>query len=157
MATAALTPMASMSERVAIRYRLAEELVARRNGRFTPIRRTVFLRLLESDIPLGAYDILEQLGDVGSQKPPTVYRALDWLMEQGLVAKLATNSRFVVVGAEKEQDRAFLICRDCGDTQTIKADNLTLPLTRSAEQRGFSNIQTVLELVGSCCADGGKD
>lgn len=150
MTPAALIPSTFPSDSVARRYRHAEDLMAQRNDRFTPIRWTVFLRLLESDVPLGAYDILDPLGDVGSQKSPTVCRALVWLMEQGLVAKLVTNSRFIVVGADDDLDRAFLICRDCGETQTVRANNLTGSLTRSAERRGFSNVQAVLELTGSC-------
>ena len=151
MSSAALTPPPTATDALARQYRRAEALVARKKGRFTAIRRTVYLRLLESDVPLGAYDILDRLGGVGSQKPPTVYRALDWLIAHGLVAKLATNSRYVVVGTDRETAEAFLICRDCGETHTLRAEALTQSLTRTAQQRGFSDIQPVLELVGSCC------
>jgi len=135
----------------------AEHLIHHKGGRFTTIRKYVYQLLLEAPHPLGAYEIIDELKGIGSQKPPTVYRALSWLMEQGLVAKIAYNSRYtaIPIGAEAD-DLAFVICRECGGTDTLEAPGLSKSLHKTAKERGFQDTQMVMEIIGLCGGHNGE-
>ncbi len=128
-----------------------EQVIKLKGGRFTAIRKHIFQLLLEAPYPLGAYEIIEHLNGVGAQKPPTVYRALNWLMEHGLVAKIAYNSRYTAMPIGVEADNvAFMICRECGDTDTLEAPGLSKSLHQTAKARGFEDTQMVIEIIGLC-------
>ncbi len=129
----------------------AEQAIKQKGGRFTAIRKHVFQLLLEAPHPLGAYEIIDQLNGIGAQKPPTVYRALTWLMEHGLVAKIAYNSRYTAMPIGVEADNvAFMICKECGDTDTLETPGLTNTLHQTAKERGFAQTQMVIEIIGLC-------
>jgi len=134
----------------------AERLIALKGGRFTLIRKHIYQLLLEAPHPLGAYEIIDQINGIGSQKPPTVYRALAWLIDHGLAAKIAFNSRYtaVPVGSEVD-DLAFVICRECGDTDTLEAPGLSKSLHQRAKDRGFAETQMVMEIIGLCNSHAG--
>ena len=72
----------------------AETLAARRGQRLTKIRRKVLRLLLESSEPSKAYDLLANLDGEGSAKPPTVYRALDFLQDVGLAHKIESLNAY---------------------------------------------------------------
>ncbi|MEP3653853.1 MAG: transcriptional repressor [Litorimonas sp.] len=129
----------------------AEQVVEVKGGRFTAIRRHIYQLLLEAPHPLGAYEIIENLNGIGAQKPPTVYRALTWLIEHGLVAKIEYNSRYAAlpIGIDAD-DLAFVICRECGDTDTFEAPGLSKSLHQTAKDRGYADTQMVMEIVGLC-------
>ena len=73
----------------------AEVLCAARAQRLTPMRRHVLEALLDSHRPLGAYEIIERLGRHGRPAPITVYRALDFLRDNGLVHRIESRNAFV--------------------------------------------------------------
>jgi Fur family zinc uptake transcriptional regulator len=129
----------------------AEQIIDVKGGRFTAIRKHIYQLLLAAPHPLGAYEIIENLDGVGAQKPPTVYRALAWLIEHGLVAKIEYNSRYAALplGIEAD-DLAFVICRECGDTDTFEAPGLSKSLHQTARDRGFADTQMVMEIIGLC-------
>lgn len=129
----------------------AEQIINEKGGRFTAIRKHIYQLLLAAAHPLGAYEVIEHLNGVGSQKPPTVYRALAWLIEHGLVAKIEYNSRYAAlpIGMEAD-DLAFVICRECGDTDTFEAPGLSKSLHQTAKDRGFADTQMVMEIIGLC-------
>lgn len=129
----------------------AEHLIGLKGGRFTLIRKHIYQILLNAPHPLGAYEIIDQLNGIGSAKPPTVYRALNWLMKYGLVAKIAYNSRYTAIPIGKEaDDLAFVICRKCGDTDTLEAPSLSKTLHQTAKDRGYAETQMVMEIIGLC-------
>jgi len=106
---------------------------------------------LQAKHPLGAYDILDMLNGVGSQKPPTVYRALNWLMKMGLVKKVASVSKYVALHSQKNtQTVAFLLCQTCGQTESFDPGQITQSLNIIAEKSGFSSSETVIEIIGQC-------
>ena len=129
----------------------AENIVNVKGGRFTTIRKHIYQLLLTAPHPLGAYEIIDHLNGVGSQKPPTVYRALSWLIEHGLVAKIEYNSRYAAlpIGIEVD-DLAFVICRKCGDANAFEAPSLSKSLHQTAKERGFADTQMVIEIIGLC-------
>jgi len=129
----------------------AEEVARKSGARLTEIRRHVYTCLLKSDNPLGAYDILDMLNGVGAKKPPTVYRALDWLMKMGLVKKVASVSKYVALQPQKNsQTIAFLLCQKCGQTESFDPGPMTESLKAIAEKSGYADCETVIEIVGHC-------
>src|SRR5579863_9064435 len=94
----------------------AEALCAARAQRLTPMRRHVLEALLASHRPLGAYEIMERLADDGRPAPITVYRALDFLRDNGLVHRIESRNAFVacVHSHPSAEPVVFLICERCG-------------------------------------------
>src|ERR1700748_2852969 len=93
----------------------AEQVCRDRAQKFTPIRRQVLQALLSSHRPLGAYEVIDELAkSMPRPAPITVYRALDFLMENGLVHRI--ESRNAVLACAHDHDAAamagVLICDD---------------------------------------------
>lgn len=104
-------------QRLAEVLRRAEQHCAERGVRLTRQRRTVLELLCTSDTPLSAYELLDRMRtSIRNPAPSTVYRALDFLLEQGLVHKLESLHAFVgCTHPEHPHAGQFLICADCGD------------------------------------------
>jgi Fur family zinc uptake transcriptional regulator len=131
----------------------AEAVCEERGQRFTPIRRRVLEALLSSHRPLGAYDVIEELAKrVSRPAPITVYRALDFLMEQGLVHRIESRNAFLACARNHDvaSSVAFLICERCGAVGEIAAASVTQPLIEGARASGFSPKMTVVEMTGTC-------
>ena len=115
------------SERTDQAMAQSEAFCRARGARLTPIRRRVLEALHGSDKPLGAYDLVEMLGSQGRRMAPiTVYRALDFLIEQGLVHRLASRNAYIA-SSNVSGDRtttAFLICEGCGDVNEIASPDV---------------------------------
>ena len=94
----------------------AETLCAARAQRLTPIRRQVLEALLASHKPLGAYEIIDHLAGDTRPAPITVYRALDFLRDNGLVHRIESRNAFVACVHNHAGDDlvVFLICERCG-------------------------------------------
>ena len=129
-------------------------ICATRGARLTDLRRDVLGLILESDSPTGAYDLLDRLrGRRGPAAPPTVYRALDFLQEQGLVHKLERLSAFVgCVAHEQEHAAQFLICRTCGRVTELEDHDLAHALADAAKRFGFTVGKATIEAEGQCAA-----
>ncbi len=129
-----------------------EKICAERNIRLTPVRRNTLEILLETHTALGAYELLEKLSQSGfCDKPPVVYRALGFLMEQGFVHKLERHNAFVACSEPKKcKNPCFLICRACSRVaeQTMPAAHTEL--VSAANQAGFITQNSVIELSGLC-------
>ena len=102
--------------------------------------------------PIKAYDILLQIQkEQPRAAPPTVYRALDFLMEAGLVHKIESLNAFVGCGDPgKPHIGQFLICEKCGVVAEIDEPKITHMLTQEAKQLGFQTMQQVVEIKGKC-------
>jgi len=120
--------------------------------RLTEIRRRVLALVWAAGRPVGAYDVLETLqGERGRVAPPTVYRALDFLMEQGLIHRI--ESRNAYVGCRRpDHPHAghFLICRLCGATAELAACGIDTALNAAAAGHGFLVEHRTVELSGIC-------
>lgn len=132
----------------------AEAACGARGARLTPIRRDVLHALYATHRPLGAYDIAAAL-DRGSRKrlaAITVYRALEFLMDQGLVHRLASRNAFVACphGHGPHDLVAFLICESCGGVDEISSQRLSGALASLIEAQGFRPRLQVLEISGLC-------
>jgi len=120
--------------------------------RLTPIREKVLRLVWQSHNPLGAYDILPMLSKDGKvAAPPTVYRALDFLVAQGLVHRIASKNAFVGCSlASTQHISQFLLCRKCGVAIEIEAPAITEAIAHNADQYGFQIDNETIEISGLC-------
>ncbi len=130
----------------------AQQLCRERNSRLTPIRKRVLELVWQSHQPLGAYQLLGQLAEEGfNSAPPTIYRALDFLLEHGLVHRIASLNAYIGCNNPDHAHHGyFLICRGCGSAEEIEAGTLSGTLRQHAEMSGFSIESETVELSGLC-------
>ncbi len=115
----------------------------------TPARKRVLEILLEEHRALGAYEILDML-DRGA-KPPTAYRALDFLVKHGFAHRIERLNAFVACAHPGENHApAFLICRICDAVAEAQAEPTRGRLAKAAEAAGFKIERAVVEAVGVC-------
>ncbi len=139
----------------------AEARVAEAGERMTPPRRRVLSLLLESGEPVKAYDLIARFGEDGqAAKPPTVYRALEFLERQGMAHRIASISAYVACsgGAADGAGRraaphaaAFLICDCCGATREIEGPDQDA-IDAAASAAGYVIARTTIEAHGRCLA-----
>jgi Fur family zinc uptake transcriptional regulator len=120
----------------------------------TPLRRRVLELLLDRAGPAKAYDLLPLLGgEKGAAKPPTIYRALDFLVRMGLAHRIESLNAFVAcdIGA-CARSTIFLICEKCGAAEEFDAGHALVDLADAAKRDGFSIRRTMIEASGVCSA-----
>lgn len=135
----------------------AGQICAGRGARLTDLRRQVLGLILDAEGPTGVYDLLDRLrGTRRTAAPPTVYRALDFLLEQGLIHRVERLSAFVgcvAHGADQHGHAAqFLICRRCGQVTEIDDHGLAHALKQAAARAGFAVGKATIEAEGLCAA-----
>ncbi len=129
------------------------ELCTARGVRLTAQRRRVLELVWRSDKPMGAYDILAAIqAEQPKAAPPTVYRALDFLLAQGLIHKLQSLHAYVGC-AHPGQPHAgqFLICTACGEVTELADPGVEHSLGKVAAASGFVADAPMVELSGTCC------
>lgn len=138
----------------------AEEVCQRRGANLTDIRRLVLGLILDAASPTGAYELLDRLRETRrAAAPPTVYRTLNFLIDQGLIHKVERLSAFVgcVAGCTAGPDQEaqahapqFLICRDCGRVIEMRNHDVATVLAQAAEAAGFTVSGATIEAEGLC-------
>jgi Fur family zinc uptake transcriptional regulator len=130
----------------------AAALCARRGARLTALRRRVLELVWQGHAAVKAYDVLNQLGGApGSAKPPTVYRALDFLMAHGLVHRLESLNAYVgCPQPEASHSGCFLICDICGDVAEFESAAIEAAIGHQADDLGFVIRDTTVEVRGRC-------
>lgn len=125
-----------------------------RGVRLTDIRRRVLELIWQSHRPRGAYDLLEELGKEGhNSAPPTVYRALDFLLEQGLIHRIASLNAYIGCNQPEQHHRSgFLICRECGRTLEMNLESLNQAVHQQAQSHQFEISHLLVEASGYCPA-----
>ncbi|MEQ5835819.1 Fur family transcriptional regulator [Marinobacter mangrovi] len=123
-------------------------------ARLTPTRERVLELIWQSHKPLGAYDLLGALAQDGhNAAPPTVYRALDFLQQHGLVHRIASLNAFVgCAHAGHRHTGFFLICRACRNVLELSAPHVAEAVDQAAQDEGFAAEDTTLEIAGLCPA-----
>lgn len=109
----------------------------------------------QSHKPLGAYDILGVLTEEDGRRaaPPTVYRALDFLLENGLVHRIASLNAFVGCNHPGESHQGqFLICRNCQTAIELEQSCISQAIVDSAKSVGFAVEGQTVEVVGLCAS-----
>ena len=131
----------------------AEKLCEARKERLTPIRRKVLEALLASHAPLGAYELIDRLAQDGSRPAPiTVYRALDFLRDQGLVHRIESRNAFIacVHNHDRGDPVVFLICETCGAVGEAAAAAVADTIRTASRAAGFTPKTPVIEISGTC-------
>lgn len=131
----------------------ADVLCARKGLRLTALRRRVLELVWQSHKPLGAYDILAVLSEQDGRRaaPPTVYRALDFLLENSLVHRIASLNAFIGCShPEHAHQGQFLICRECHVAIELEQTGISNAIVASAKDVGFSVEAQTVEVVGLC-------
>jgi Fur family transcriptional regulator, zinc uptake regulator len=107
--------------------------------------------------PIGAYAVLDALrADGRAAAPPTVYRAIEFLIEQGLVHRIESRNAYVGCATPDEGHASqFLICARCGAASELHDSRIQSMIGESAKARGFRAQQLVVEVIGLCpsCAE----
>ena len=133
----------------------AERLCRERHLQLTRLRRDVLEAVAAVSRPLGAYDIAERLSGNGRRVAAvSVYRALDFLTENGLVHRIASRNAFVPCGHAhgREAGLVFLICRSCGGIGELTAPEVETQLDRTLAEANFAPTSRILEVEGECGA-----
>lgn len=130
----------------------AKRMCDTKGVRFTPIREKVFRLLANAQGGVGAYDLLEQLKlSETSAKPATVYRALDFLAEQGFIHKIESANSFMLCHHfDSVHPVQLLICDQCGHVQELHSENVSQELSNLASNKGFTVSSQTIEAHGLC-------
>jgi Fur family transcriptional regulator, zinc uptake regulator len=132
--------------------RAAERLCAARGLRFTALRRRVLELVWHGHRPVRAYDVLAKLGrEHRGAAPPTVYRALDFLLEHGFVHRIESLNAYVGCGDPSARHAGqFLICRECQATAELDDPAIARTIDKKARRIGFAPDQQTIEVTGLC-------
>src|SRR5690348_9129705 len=140
--------MGEFSRRTEMLLSRAEVICEYRGATLTELRRQVLGMILDAAAPAGAYELLDRLRETRrGAAPPTVYRTLEFLLEQGLIHRVERLSAFVgcVAGCTADHDEGdshthaaqFLICKRCGRVIEMQDHDVSAVLARAAKQAGF--------------------
>jgi Fur family zinc uptake transcriptional regulator len=133
------------------------KVCAERGLRLTPLRERVLRLVASAERPVKAYDLLDQIrDDKGPAAPPTVYRALDFLLEHGFIHRLASVNAFVGCHMPRVQHSVpFLICDRCHAAVELEDERVASLLVEQARALGFRPQAQTLEVHGLCarCSD----
>ena len=132
----------------------AEKHCAERGLRLTPIRKQVLQTLYATHHPMSAYDVIDCLNAAGVKKlaPVTVYRAMDFLIGEGFVHRLASRNAFIACPFHHARGDlvVFMICETCSGVDEVTSEPLTRALAAIAEDHHFTPHARVIELQGLC-------
>lgn len=139
---------------VAAALAAAERTCEARGLRLTPMRRRVLELIWQGHSPVKAYAILDALsGTARRLAPPTVYRALDFLQEAGLVHRVASGNAFVGCAHPELPHRGhLLICEECGTVLEVAESAAWATIAEEARELGFEAHADTLEVRGRCAA-----
>ena len=152
--------VAAFSPRTDAALARAAAACEQRGAKLTDLRRDVLGLILEAPGPAGAYELLARLrARRGAAQPPTVYRALDFLLEQGLIHRIERLAAFVGCLDAHAHDEGhhhhaaqFLICRGCGRVIEIEDSGLAHALADAARRAHFQISRATVEAEGFCDA-----
>ncbi|MCB9983607.1 MAG: transcriptional repressor [Rhodospirillales bacterium] len=120
--------------------------------RYTPPRRITLEVIAASKRPIGAYDVIEEMGKVTDKpKPTTVYRAIEFLQEHGFIHKIESLSAFVACHAgHNHEGSQFIVCNDCGTVEEVHLCHLPKDLQKKVDNTGFKMAHWNTEIHGTC-------
>ncbi len=130
----------------------AKQICDQKGARFTSIREKVFRLLANTQAGVGAYELLEQLKQTEpAAKPATIYRALEFLTEQGFIHKIESSNAFLLCHHFEHQHPAqLLICSQCGQVEELHSAVLFKEFSALAKAKGFQIKQQTIEARGLC-------
>jgi Fur family zinc uptake transcriptional regulator len=135
--------------------RMAAVLCKARGAQMTAMRCAVLEVLWRGTQPLGAYDLLARVQAKLGRKltPPTIYRALDFLLEHRLIARIESRNAYVPCAhPERPHGCVFFVCNQCSTSVEIENRQLEMLMDKDAQSLGFRIVRRVVELEGTCAA-----
>lgn len=135
----------------------AAQLCVVRGVQLTPIRRQVLELIWESHKAVKAYELLDRIKPLmDAAKPATIYRALDFLIEQGFIHRVESLNAFVGCNSSAHQhEQLLLICNNCQEVEERSAPDVMQALSQEIKQAGFMVHSKAIEIHGVCakCAE----
>jgi len=134
-------------------FTAAKQLCDESGLRLTPVRKHVLQIIWQSHKPIGAYAIMDELSKLERRTtaPPTVYRALDFLMENGLVHRLTSLNAFIgCMHPHKIHQGQFLLCQKCHNALEVNDNEISQAINLSTQKYGFQTTKQMVEIVGIC-------
>ena len=131
----------------------AKSICADKGAKLTKLRADVLRLIWQSHKPLGAYTLMEMLSEESTRRvaPPTVYRAVDFLLEQGLIHRIHSLNAYVgCTHPESTHNNCFMICTECGVAIELPSDTVNRSVSTMAKQYDFNVSQQSLEIEGTC-------
>ena len=127
---------------------------AQKGIRFTEPRQFVLEIIASAEKPIGAYDVLAELGQkIDNPKPPTAYRAIEFLSEHGFIHRIESLNAYITCHSDhRHQGSQFMICDDCGTVVETHLCHLPEPLVNKTIAAGFHLARWNVELHGQCDA-----
>ena len=124
-----------------------------RGARMTPLRQAVLKALWSVKRPLGAYELRDLLTETSDREfaAPSIYRTLDFLCEQGVVARIESRNAYVAcIHPDHDHTCVFLVCESCGDAVEIENPKVETLINEDAKRLGFAVNRRVVEFSGFC-------
>ncbi len=140
---------------IAAQLQAAEVACAQNGTQLTALRREVLELILQADTPVTAYQLLDQLKPIRkSAVPPTIYRSLEFLLDNKLIHKIERLNAFVPCADSDHHhaDAQFLICKLCGNVIEIEDHAVSEALAQATAKHGFTPSRAVVEVDGICAA-----
>jgi len=132
--------------------RQAEILCQKRGVRLTPLRRRVLKAIWQNHEAVKAYELIHQLSSENhTLKPPTVYRSLEFLINQGLIHRIESLNAYIgCVRPAEQHEPQLLICDTCGSVQEMSVPEARRALDKAASKAGFEVKNRTIEIHGTC-------
>ena len=131
---------------------IAEQMCTARGVQLTPIRYQILELIWESHKPVKAYELLERVKPLAmAAKPPTIYRALEFLSEQGLIHRVESLNAFIGCScANAPHEQLLLICKNCQEVEERTAPQVMQALAEEFNEAGFTVHSKAIEIHGLC-------
>ena len=138
----------------------AAQTVCEQKGlRLTPLRAAVLRIIARSTRPLGAYALLVLLQDEVGRKhtPPTIYRALDFLLEIGSILRVESRNAYIL--RDRPGSPVLFLCDTCDSSVAVESPGLAELIESNAATLKFHIARPVIECSGTCdrCAEATAD
>lgn len=130
----------------------ARAICVEQGGRLTPQRQQVLELIWQEHKPVGAYELLERLREVGVKAaPPTVYRALEFLLTHGLIHRIESLNAYTgCTSPGTPHHGQFLVCSQCQQVAELDEPAISGQLDASAHRHGFEIERQTVEISGLC-------
>lgn len=119
--------------------------------KLTPLRQAVFQEIASSHRAIGAYEVLEAIAKKGERLAPiSVYRAIDALVEVGLVHRFESRNAFFACHTGHEGRQMVLACETCGRVAEVAGAKVFAGIDEAAGTASFQPRAAVVEVWGVC-------
>lgn len=132
---------------------MAQERFDSHGMRLTPLRQRVFQEIASSHRAIGAYEVLDRLAGKGPRLAPiSVYRAIDALIEAGVVHRLESRNAYFAchAGHGPGRNQLIVMCDDCGRVAEIAGEDVFSAIDAAVQAAAFKARQTIAEVTGVC-------